>query len=113
VLKNVYFALFHSYLTYSIPNWGRANKTTLLPLIRLQNKTVRTLEYNKTKTAVLYSMHKILEIPDLFKLSVAKSCTPLIVVDCLITLMTTLLRLHQSTNSKQDLLLSKIIIYPE
>jgi len=48
VLKSVYFALSHSYLTYSILNWGRANKTTLLPLIRLQNKAVRTLEYNKT-----------------------------------------------------------------
>jgi len=72
VLKSVYFALFHSYLTYSILNWGRANKTTLLPLIRLQNKAVRTLEYNKTKTTVLYSKHKILEIPDLFHLSVAK-----------------------------------------
>jgi len=44
--------LFHSYLTYSILNWGRASKTTLLPLIRLQNKAVRTLEYNKTKTTV-------------------------------------------------------------
>jgi len=33
---------------------------------------VRTLEYDKTKTAVLYSKHKVLEIPDLIKLSVAK-----------------------------------------
>jgi len=72
VLKSVYFALFHSYLTDSILNWARANKTTLLPLIRLQNKAVRTLECNKTKTTVLYSKHKILEIPDLFQLSVAK-----------------------------------------
>jgi len=72
VLKSVYFALFHSYLTYSILNWEKANKTTLLPLIRMQNKAVRTLEYNKTKTTVLYFKHKILEIPDLFKLSVAK-----------------------------------------
>ena len=72
VLKSVYFALFHYYLSYSILNWGRANKTTLLPLIRLQNKAVRTLEYSKTKTTILYSKHKILEIPDLFQLSVAK-----------------------------------------
>ena len=71
VLKSVCFALFHSY-TYSILNWGRANKTTLLPLIRLQNKAVRTLEYNKTKTTIVYSKHKILEIPNLFQLSVAK-----------------------------------------
>jgi len=33
---------------------------------------VRTLGYNKTKTTVFYSKHKILEIPDLFQLSVAK-----------------------------------------
>jgi len=72
VLKSVYFALFHSYLTYSILTWGRANKTTLLPLIRLQNYAVRTPEHNKTIKAVLYSKHKILEIPHLFKLSVAK-----------------------------------------
>jgi len=72
VLKSVYFALFHSYLTCSVLNWRRANKTTLLPLIRLQNIAVRTLEYNKTKTTVLYSKNRILEIPDLFQLSVAK-----------------------------------------
>ena len=52
VLKSVYFALFHSYLTYSILNWERANKTTLLPLIRLQKKAVRKLECNKTKTTI-------------------------------------------------------------
>jgi len=72
VFKSVYFALFHSYLTYSILNWGRDSKMTLLPLIRLQNKAVRTLQYSKTKTTVLYSKEKILEIPDLFQLSVVK-----------------------------------------
>jgi len=35
-----------------------------------KNKVVRTLKYNTTETTVLYSKHKILEIPDLF--SVAK-----------------------------------------
>ena len=48
-----------------------SKKSTLLPLIRLQNKALRTLEYNKNKTTILYSKHKILEIPDLFQLSVA------------------------------------------
>jgi len=38
----------------------------------LQNKALITLEYNKTKTTVLYSKHKILETTDLFQLSVAK-----------------------------------------
>jgi len=73
VLKSVYFALFHSYLTYSILNWRRANKTILLPLIRLQNKAVRTLEYNKTNTTILYSKYKILEIPDLFQFQLPNS----------------------------------------
>jgi len=71
VLKSIYFALFHSYLTYSILNWGRANKTALLSLIRLENQAA-TLQYNKSKATVLYSKHKILEITDLFQLSVAK-----------------------------------------
>jgi len=53
-------------------NWGGANNTTLLPLIRLQNQALWTLEYNKTKTTAFYSKHKILEIPDLFQLLVAK-----------------------------------------
>jgi len=30
LLKSVYFALFHSYLTYAMLNWVRASKTTLL-----------------------------------------------------------------------------------
>ena len=72
VLKSVYFALFHPYLTFSKLNWGRANETTLLPLTGLQNKVVRTLEYDKTKTNVFYSKHKILITPDIFRLSVAK-----------------------------------------
>jgi len=74
---------------------------------------VRTLEQYKTKTTVLYSKHKILEIPNLFKLSVAKFMYSFIMVDCLITLITALLGLHQPTNIKQDLLHCKNIIYPE
>jgi len=38
----------------------------------LQNKAVRTLECNKTKTTVLYSKNNSLEMSDLFQLSVAK-----------------------------------------
>jgi len=32
--RSSYFAIFHSYLIYSISNWGRADKTSLLRLIR-------------------------------------------------------------------------------
>jgi len=37
----------------------------------LQNKAVRILKYDRTKTKI-YSKHKILNIPDLFQWSVAK-----------------------------------------
>ena len=73
VFKSVYFALFHSYLTYPILNWmGKGQQDDFTLLIRLQNKAVRILEYDKTRTAALYSKHKILEIPDLLKLSIDK-----------------------------------------
>jgi len=48
-----------------------------------------------------------------FNCQLPNSCTPFIMVNYLITLITTLLRLHQSTNIKRDLLLCKNIIYPE
>ena len=51
---------------------GKGQQNDLLFLIRLQNKAVRKLEYNQTKTTALYSKHKILEIPDLFQLLAAK-----------------------------------------
>jgi len=38
----------------------------------LQNKTFIILEYDKTKSSTVYSEQQFLNIPDLFKLSVAK-----------------------------------------
>jgi len=61
-----------SFLTYSILNCGKANKIPSAPLIKLQNKTVRTIKYDKTKTTIFCSKHSFLNIPDLFKLSVAE-----------------------------------------
>ena len=117
VLKSVYFARFHPYLTYSILNWGKANKTTLLPLIRLQNKAVRTLEYCKTKTTVLYSKHKILEIPNFFELSVAKFMYYFHnggLLNHFDNYFSEVASIHKyQTNIKQDLLLCKNVIYPE
>jgi len=66
------FTSFFSILLIQYLTGERVNKTTLFPLISLQTEAVRTLEYNKTKTTVLYSKRKILEILNLFQLSVAK-----------------------------------------
>ena len=64
---------------------------------------------------LLYSKHSVLNIPDLFKWSVAKSCRPilLIMVNYLNTLITTFLLLHLSTNIKHDLLFCRNIISPD
>jgi len=76
---------------------------------------VRTLEYDKTETAMhaqnfkyVYQTYLNSQLPNW--------CSPsFIMVNYLITLnlITILLRLHQTTYIKQDLLLCKIIIYPE
>jgi len=96
VLKSIHYALFHSYLTYSVLNQGRANKTALLSLIRLQETAVRILKYDKTKTTILYSKHEVLNIPNLFKLS--NSSTLLIMLNYLNTLLTIFVVLYHSTN---------------
>jgi len=79
VFKSVYFALFHSYLTIYIfiPTYivkSQQNYFTPSTVITLQIKTVRTFKYDKNKTTILYSYckHKVLNIPVLFKLSVAR-----------------------------------------
>jgi len=63
--------------------------------------------FRKHLRTKVFSKHKILEIPDLFELSVGKFMYYLTI------LITTLLRMHQSTILKQDLLHCKNIIYPE
>jgi len=98
--------------TNSLISWERAYKATLLPLIILQNKTVKTIKYNKTKTAVLHSRNKILKFQTFWNCQLSNLCTLFIMVDYLNTSITTFLTLHQSTNIKQGLLFSKNIVYP-
>jgi hypothetical protein len=43
MLKNIYYCLTYSHLSYGIQVWGSANVTTLNPLIVLQKKAVRIL----------------------------------------------------------------------
>jgi len=44
------------HLTHLIVIWRRANKTTLPPLIRLQNRVVRAFSYDKTQTDILQAL---------------------------------------------------------
>ena len=49
-MKVVYNSLIHPYLNYSILNWGRASNTTIQPLIKLQNKAIKTIKPTNTKS---------------------------------------------------------------
>jgi len=87
----------------------------MLKFKRLACGSEDVTQYVSIKLKQLYSVPstKFYKFLIYFNCQLPNSCTPFIMVDCLITLITTLLRLHQSTNTKQDFLLCKNIIYPE
>ena len=69
VLHSLYYALFHSHLSYGICVWGNATNEALQPLGIAQNKIVRILsnaDYDAS-TASLYSNLGILKVEDIFK----------------------------------------------
>ena len=69
VLHSLYYALFHSHLSYGICVWGNATNEALQPLGIAQNKIVRILsnaDYD-AGTASLYSNLGILKVEDIFK----------------------------------------------
>ena len=67
VLHSLYYALFHSHLSYGICVWGNATKEALQPLDIAQNKIVRILSnaaYDAS-TASLYSNLGIMKVEDI------------------------------------------------
>jgi len=73
VLKVVYNSLIHPSLNYSILNWGRASNATIQPLIKFQNKAMKTI--NPTNTGSLeerFQHLNILCLPKLYSFSVGK-----------------------------------------
>ena len=69
VLHSLYYALFHSHLSYGICVWGNATNEALQPLDIAQNKIVRILsnaDYDAS-TASLYSNLGIMKVEDIFK----------------------------------------------
>ena len=66
VLKNVYHALFHSYLRYGILIWGHAAQTVLSPLKTLTNRAIRIMTYapfGNIDLDPVYQQLKLLELP--------------------------------------------------
>ena len=72
-LKVVYNSLIHPYLIYSILNWGRASIATIQPLIKLQNKAIKTIKpTNKKSLEEPFQHRNILSLPKIYTLSVGK-----------------------------------------
>ena len=73
-LRIVYFSLLQSYLQYSLINWGRANKSTINPLEKLQNKIIRISLFCHKRTANgnLFAKFHVLKLTNLYKLECAK-----------------------------------------
>ena len=73
-LLKLYYSLIHPYLIYGIIVWGSTFPTYLRKLSILQNKAVKLIgdgNYSE-KATPFYIKLKILKIPELFKLEVAK-----------------------------------------
>ena len=83
LLKNVYYSLVYSHLSYGVLAWGSADKTLRNKLVVLQNKAIRILSkvqyfqiYGQDpgplpSSEPLYSKLEILKFDDIFRLNVA------------------------------------------
>ena len=67
VLKQVYFALFHSHLSYCSLAWGQHNSCYLTRISTLQNKAARIMTFSHPQTSALplYSQLHLLRFSDL------------------------------------------------
>ena len=70
----IFNSLFLSYLRYGIICWGRCSKTTMKPLTILMNRAIRCILFldQRESCATHLSQNKILLIPDMLKLEIAK-----------------------------------------
>ena len=66
-LRNLYFAFIHSYLEYCNIVWGRTFDCYLLPLFRLQKRSIRTMckVAYRHHTQPLFLANKILKLQDI------------------------------------------------
>ena len=69
-MKNVYHALFHSYIRYGIVIWGHAAPAVLNPLQTLMNRVIRIMTYAPFGNVDLNPVYKELKL-----LQVSKVCS--------------------------------------
>ena len=70
-LKLLYYTLAFPHINYCLTAWGGTYKTTLQPIVKLQNRIIRIISYNSflCPTKPLYLHHKILPFNQLYKLN--------------------------------------------
>ena len=74
-LIKIYYSMIYSLLTYCIITWGSASKTTLMPLVKLQKRIVRTIggcDYCDHTEPIFQEM-KLLTLSDIYFLETTKS----------------------------------------
>ena len=69
ILHSLYYALFHSHLSYGICVWGNATKTLLEPLLLAQKRIVRIISNSgsEANTNPIFNKLDILKVDDIFK----------------------------------------------
>jgi len=74
MVKKVYFALLYPYIQCCITSWGSAAKSVLVPLIKLQKRTVRIMTFSHNTTSSMPVFHKLnmLTLNDVFKLEIVE-----------------------------------------
>ena len=75
ILKNVFYALVHSYLRYGILIWGSASRTTLKPLEVLVNKAIRIMlfaPFGNLDFAPLYQELELLDLDNIVSYELGK-----------------------------------------
>ena len=69
-LRNIYFGIFSSILTYGSQVWGQYINQHILRLVKIQNKAIRIITFANfhENTTPLYNKSKILKLSDHIKL---------------------------------------------
>ena len=84
LLRNIYYSIVYSHLSYGVEAWGSASATDLEKILILQKKAVRILTGNKyfqiygdeptplPRSEPLFKTLELLKFEDIFKTSIAK-----------------------------------------
>ena len=73
ILTNLYYSIVYPFLTYAVIIWGNTYASTIKPLVTLQKKAIRIINFTnfQAHTNHLFFYHKILKFHDIVTFSTA------------------------------------------